>query len=110
MVPRYRVTLTEQERRELEALTKTGKTNAKRFLFARALLLCVYPDMNCLGFRPNEFGQGVMQISARSISVNVPGKALGCLFRRQFSFRDQIFKFFFFGNQFQQTHSYIIFG
>jgi DNA-binding MarR family transcriptional regulator len=34
------VTLTEEERRELEALTKTGKTNAKRFLYARALLLC----------------------------------------------------------------------
>ena len=32
MAPRYRVTLTEQERQELEALTKTGKTNAKRFL------------------------------------------------------------------------------
>jgi len=40
MAPRYRVTLTEQERQELEALTKTGKTSAKRFLFARALLLC----------------------------------------------------------------------
>ena len=40
MAPRYRVTLTEQERQELEALTKTGKTNAKRFLYARALLLC----------------------------------------------------------------------
>lgn len=40
MKPRYRVTLTEQERRELEALTKTAKTNAKRFLYARSLLLC----------------------------------------------------------------------
>jgi len=40
MNPRYRVTLTMQERQELEALTKTGKTNAKRFLYARALLLC----------------------------------------------------------------------
>jgi len=40
MTPRYRVTLTERERQELEALAKTGKTNAKRFLFARALLLC----------------------------------------------------------------------
>jgi transposase len=37
---RYRVTLTEQERQELEALTKTNKTNAKRFLYARSLLLC----------------------------------------------------------------------
>jgi len=40
MKPRYRVTLTEQERQELVALTKTAKTNAKRFLYARALLLC----------------------------------------------------------------------
>lgn len=40
MKPRYRVTLTEQERQELEALTKTAKTKAKRFLYARSLLLC----------------------------------------------------------------------
>jgi len=40
MKPRYRVTLTEQERRELEALTKTAKSNAKQFLYARSLLLC----------------------------------------------------------------------
>ena len=39
MKPRYRVTLTEQERQELEAL-KTARTSAKRFLYARALLLC----------------------------------------------------------------------
>jgi len=38
MKPRYRVTLTEQERQELETL-KTGRTSAKRFLYARALLL-----------------------------------------------------------------------
>jgi hypothetical protein len=31
MKPRYRVTLTEQERQELETL-KTGRTSAKRFL------------------------------------------------------------------------------
>lgn len=40
MKPRYRVPLTEQERQELEALTRTGKTNARQFLYARALLLC----------------------------------------------------------------------
>jgi len=40
MKPRYRVTLTAQERKELAALTKTAKTNAKRFLYARSLLLC----------------------------------------------------------------------
>ncbi len=40
MKPRYRVTLTAEEREDLDALTKTAKTNAKRFLYARALLLC----------------------------------------------------------------------
>lgn len=40
MAPRYRVTLTDEERIELTDLTKTCKTNAKRFLNARALLLC----------------------------------------------------------------------
>jgi len=40
MLPRYRVTLTEQERNELEALTKRGKTHARKFIHARALLLC----------------------------------------------------------------------
>lgn len=40
MKPRYRVTLSAEEREELESLSRTGKTNAKRFLYARALLLC----------------------------------------------------------------------
>jgi len=40
MAPRYRVTLTKEERKELESLTKKGKTNARRFVRARALLLC----------------------------------------------------------------------
>jgi transposase len=40
MKPRYRVTLTAEEREELEALTRTTRTNAKQFLYARALLLC----------------------------------------------------------------------
>jgi len=40
MSPRYRVTLTHEERKELETLTKRGKTHAKRFVQARALLLC----------------------------------------------------------------------
>ena len=34
------MTLTKQEKQELEALTKTNKTNAKRFFYARSLLLC----------------------------------------------------------------------
>jgi transposase len=40
MSPRYRVTLTEQERKELETQTRRGKTHARRFINARALLLC----------------------------------------------------------------------
>src|SRR5271157_1878921 len=40
MSQRYRVTLTGQERDDLEALTKRGKTHARRFIHARALLLC----------------------------------------------------------------------
>ena len=40
MAPRYRVTLTTQERKDLEALTHNGKTGAKVFIHARALMLC----------------------------------------------------------------------
>lgn len=40
MSPRYRVTLTKDERNALEALTKKGKIEARRFKHARALLLC----------------------------------------------------------------------
>jgi transposase len=40
MSPRYKVTLTEEERNDLEAMTKRGKINAKKFIHARALLLC----------------------------------------------------------------------
>lgn len=40
MSPRYRVTLTKEERKELEAMTHRGKTYARRFIHARALLLC----------------------------------------------------------------------
>jgi transposase len=40
MAARYKVTLTENERKELEALTRKGKTQARKFILARALLLC----------------------------------------------------------------------
>lgn len=40
MSPRYRVTLTPEERDELKAFTRNGKTPAKKFIHARALLLC----------------------------------------------------------------------
>ena len=35
MSPRYRVTLTDQERHELDALTKRGKINARKFIHAQ---------------------------------------------------------------------------
>ncbi len=40
MCPRYRVTLTEEERGDLENLTRCGKTHARKFIHARVLLLC----------------------------------------------------------------------
>ena len=40
MAPRYRVTLTQEERDRLEGLTRSGKTAASKFIHARALLLC----------------------------------------------------------------------
>ena len=40
MTPRYRVTLSEDERSRLEELTRCGKTAAHTFVHARALLLC----------------------------------------------------------------------
>jgi hypothetical protein len=40
MAPRYKVTLTEEERQQLETLTHSGKIAAAKFIHARALLLC----------------------------------------------------------------------
>jgi transposase len=40
MAPRYKVILTKEERRQLEELTRSGKTTAPKFVHARALLLC----------------------------------------------------------------------
>ena len=40
MAPRYKVTLTEEERGSLEVMTRSGKIPAKKFLYARILLLC----------------------------------------------------------------------
>jgi len=40
MAPRYKVTLLDSERAQLESLTRNGKTGAKKFINARALLLC----------------------------------------------------------------------
>lgn len=40
MAPRYRVTLTQTERDQLEGLTRNRRTAASKFIHARALLLC----------------------------------------------------------------------
>ena len=40
MALRYKVTLTEEERCQLEALTRSGRMAASKFIHARALLLC----------------------------------------------------------------------
>lgn len=40
MAPRYKITLLETERNTLEAITRNRKTGAKKFMNARALLLC----------------------------------------------------------------------
>ena len=40
MPPRYRVTLSKQEREKLEFLTKKKKIAARKFVYARVLLLC----------------------------------------------------------------------
>ncbi len=39
MAPRYKVTLTKEERKELEAISSKGKRAARTVLYARALLL-----------------------------------------------------------------------
>lgn len=40
MATRYKVTLTEEERGKLEAMTRSGKIAARKFMHARVLLLC----------------------------------------------------------------------
>jgi transposase len=44
MANRYRITLTEEERKQLRDSTRSGKTNAPKFIHARALLLCDVGD------------------------------------------------------------------
>jgi transposase len=40
MANRYKVTLTQAEREQLTELTRSGKSTAAKFIYARALLLC----------------------------------------------------------------------
>jgi hypothetical protein len=48
MAPRYRVTLTKEERKELEAISTKGKRAARTVLYARALIL-----LDAGGYGPN---------------------------------------------------------
>jgi hypothetical protein len=40
MANRYKITLTQEERGQLSELTRSGKSTAAKFIYARALLLC----------------------------------------------------------------------
>lgn len=46
MAPRYKVTLSKEERGTLEAMTRSGKIPVKKFSHARILLLCDAGDHN----------------------------------------------------------------
>ena len=49
MAPRYRVTLTTQERKELEVLTRNGKTPAKKkYPCTGVIALQRFPGRSCL--------------------------------------------------------------
>jgi transposase len=65
MSPRYRVTLTPDERQYLEKLTKNGKNHAKRVIHARALLLCDAGD-NRPAWKVGDVGEA-LGITSRTI-------------------------------------------
>jgi transposase len=65
MAPRYRVTLTKEERRELELLARPGKTESRKFIHARALLLCDAGEEGP-AWNVSEVAQG-LGISSRTI-------------------------------------------
>jgi len=44
MANRYRVTLSKSEREQLKAMARTSRTDARRFIHGRALLLCDYGE------------------------------------------------------------------
>src|ERR1035441_2158915 len=65
MTPRYRVTLSEDERSRLEGLTRCGKTAAHTFIHARALLLCDAGPHGC-GWKLADVAQA-LGVTARTI-------------------------------------------
>lgn len=66
MAKRYRVTLTEEERVMLQKITRDGKTNSKRFLNARALLLCNTSEEGAPGWRVADVAEA-LGVTARTI-------------------------------------------
>ena len=65
MTPRYRVTLSEDERSRLEGLTRCGKTAAHTFIHSRALLLCDAGPHGC-GWKVADVAQA-LGVTARTI-------------------------------------------
>lgn len=65
MPPRYRVTLTKAERRELKDITRRGKMHARRFIHPRALLLCD-AGVNCSAWNVADVATA-LGVSSRSI-------------------------------------------
>jgi len=55
MAPRYRVTLTKEERKDLVAISTKGKRAARTVLYARALLL----------LDAGEYGPGALRVSEK---------------------------------------------
>lgn len=67
MAPRYKVTLTEEERTILAASTRSGKTNAPKFIHARALLLCdTGPDGSAESWKVTDVAEA-LGVSSRTI-------------------------------------------
>lgn len=67
MTPRYRITLTAAERVMLEGLTRSSKTNAPKFVHARALLLCdTGPDGSSQPWKVADVA-AALGVSARTI-------------------------------------------
>ena len=80
MAPRYRVTLTVEERSELKALTRAAtKTTGKRFLYARALLLCDLRRAGRAGMDRGPGGRGAGRLGPhdRALETAVCGAGFG---------------------------------
>ena len=79
MAPRYRVTLTVEERSELKALTRAAtKTTGKRFLYARALFV-VRPRAGRAGMDRGPGGRGAGRLGPhdRALETAVCGAGFG---------------------------------